>query len=620
MSEFAHLASRMEQRARQHPKAFPLWVLALSYLGWVYVALIVATILGLIGGLALAAFYLRQAVAIKLALKLGIPLLVLAGLILRALWVKLEPPQGIAVGREQAPRLFTLIDELRARLQIPRLTSVVVTDDFNAAVSQTPRLGLLGWYRRDLILGLPLMHALSPTQFKAVLGHEFGHLSGAHGRRGVRIYRARQAWYQLMTALETDRHWGTKLFRRFFEWYAPYFGACSLGLARLHELEADRMAAELTTAEAIGEALIRVELLGASAAQRFWSEVQHRVGVDPDPPPGVYAEMRDALAAPPMEPMHALLQPALQRTTGGDDTHPALSERLRALAVSPEPPRPITDNAAEQLLGDLDRTLTEELSRKWAAGVREQWREEHRRRVQERERLTVLEDAVRTRPLLPQEEWERAALTEETLGPEAALPLYLTFVAAHPEHASALFAAGRLRLEREDPEGIGLLERAMAQDVDAVLPACQLILAHLSAKGAPPEDVARYVERADRGRELLQRAAAERESISVNDSFGRHAACEAHLSALRQALESQVGLTAAWLIRKEVQHLPERPLHVLLVEPRTRAKEKSGDWARRLAAELPLPGECFVVVLDSSTKALKRRATELSVPVWEAPA
>jgi hypothetical protein len=34
-------------------------------------------------------------------------------------------------------------------------------DDFNAAVVQAPRLGLFGWYRNYLLIGLPLAKALT---------------------------------------------------------------------------------------------------------------------------------------------------------------------------------------------------------------------------------------------------------------------------------------------------------------------------------------------------------------------------------------------------------------------------------------------------------------------------
>ena len=46
---------------------------------------------------------------------------------------------------------------------------------------QLPRLGIFGWYRNYLIIGMPLMKSLTCEQFKAVLAHEFGHLAKVTG-------------------------------------------------------------------------------------------------------------------------------------------------------------------------------------------------------------------------------------------------------------------------------------------------------------------------------------------------------------------------------------------------------------------------------------------------------
>ena len=98
---------------------------------------------------------------------------------------------------------------------VPKVHEVLLTHDFNAAIAQVPRLGLFGFHKNYLILGLPLMMALSLDQFRAVLAHEFGHLSGAHGRFGSWIYRIRRSWYQLMANLEHQQHWGAFIFDRF---------------------------------------------------------------------------------------------------------------------------------------------------------------------------------------------------------------------------------------------------------------------------------------------------------------------------------------------------------------------------------------------------------------------
>ena len=164
----------------------------------------------------------------------------------------------------EAGRLFALADELTAKLAAPHIHTVLITHDFNAAVSQVSRLGVFGWPHNYLLVGLPLMEALTPVQFSAVLAHELGHLSGRHGRFAGWIYRVRQTWVQLMVRLERERRWGVFIFSWFINWYAPYFNAYSFVLARRHEYEAD--AAAVPCVEIEGEHICRL----AGRPVTFW--------------------------------------------------------------------------------------------------------------------------------------------------------------------------------------------------------------------------------------------------------------------------------------------------------------------------------------------------------------
>ena len=100
----------------------------------------------------------------------------------RSLFVKIPAPAGRRVRREDAPELFAMIDEVIAASRAPRPHNVLLNWDFKCRVQQRPRFGWPGWTRDFLVLGVPLMAALTPEQFKAVLAHEFGHLRG--GPRG----------------------------------------------------------------------------------------------------------------------------------------------------------------------------------------------------------------------------------------------------------------------------------------------------------------------------------------------------------------------------------------------------------------------------------------------------
>ena len=171
-------------------------------------------------------------------------------------------PEGRFITRGQAPELFAVLDGLRKKLRGPPIHHVLITGDFNAGIVQVPRLGVAGWPANYLLLGLPLMQALSGQHIEAVLAHEYGHLAGAHGRFASWIYRVRLAWAQLAATLEETAQWSALLFRRFFAWYAPYFAAYTFVLARANEYDADRCSADIVGADIAADALVSVAVKG----------------------------------------------------------------------------------------------------------------------------------------------------------------------------------------------------------------------------------------------------------------------------------------------------------------------------------------------------------------------
>src|SRR5262249_43481952 len=106
---------------------------------------------------------------VKILIPVTIGVLILVAAILRSLWVHVPEPPGMGLEREQAVPLFLEIDRLRTRLGVPRFHRVILTDDLNAAVVQVPRLGIFGWQKNFLMIGVPLMLVLPPEEFQAVL-------------------------------------------------------------------------------------------------------------------------------------------------------------------------------------------------------------------------------------------------------------------------------------------------------------------------------------------------------------------------------------------------------------------------------------------------------------------
>jgi Zn-dependent protease with chaperone function len=596
------LVRRIEPLAREDPKRYRLRVGLLGALGYAYIAIALFVLA------ALAVLVVALAISGPGALiKLIVPIAALGWIILRSLWVKIEPPEGIELKRDDAPELFEMLDEVRAAVDGPKLHRVLVDSELNAGIVQVPRLGPLGWQRNYLVIGLPLVEALTPDEFRAVIAHEMGHLSKRHGRFSAWVYRVRATWFQLLSTLEEKRHWGSALFRRFFEWYVPYFNAYSFVLMRSHEFEADKAAAEAAGPRAAGSALTHLRFAGRVLDTEYWPEVYGAARKREEPPEAAFTPLTQVLpAVRARKERKRWLRDELELAAETTDTHPSLADRLQALGVDPdELIRPDGErqgeSAAQRYLGSIRDDLLARVDSDWRAAVLPVWREQWLEAEKGRARLQELRGQS---SLGVDELREKAVLTEELDDRDQALPLYREVLEASPEDPQANFAVGRLLLARGDDGGLQHLERAMKNDPDAVLAGCEVAIGYLREQGRKDE-AEKYRARGERHLELLAAAGEEREDLSVDDDLGPHDLSEELVERVRRAVETYDEVGSAYLVRKRLRHLDdEYPLYVIGLIPRHRWRQlwkeadDDGDpsLADRVADSIELPVDFTVVV------------------------
>ncbi|WP_214325167.1 M48 family metallopeptidase [Nonomuraea sediminis] len=110
------------------------------------------------------------------------------------------PDDAEVLTRQDAPRLYQLVDEIGARAGAPRTDVVVLSGDINASY------GTYGLRRRRVLtLGYPLWLVLTPQERIALLGHELAHSSNGDSRHGVVVGTAFGALAELRSAARSDR-------------------------------------------------------------------------------------------------------------------------------------------------------------------------------------------------------------------------------------------------------------------------------------------------------------------------------------------------------------------------------------------------------------------------------
>lgn len=576
-AEYNALVSRLEAEAARAPERLRLRVRLLVALGYGYVLAILGTAIVVSLLLVLA---LLTGTATVAALKLLIVVAPVTFLIARSLWIRIGIPEGIALPRGAAPVLEARVREIRRALRAPRVDTILLTDQFNAAVTQVPRLGIFGAPRTYLMLGLPLLYALGPRQFDAVLAHEFGHLSGAHPKLGLWVHRVGGVWNMLLQQLEQSRSWGKGLFERFFKWYVPRLNAYGFVMSRRDEYAADADAARVTSPEAMGEALVALELRAVSYTRYFWPRVWERAEHEPQPPATSWSLLTTAFRGNDDAPERQVaLRFGLRRRSIPDDTHPSLRERLHALGllratgaegtgeVTEEVQRlivPVEHTAAEHYLGEVARERIAAWESRWRGEVGKNWGQRHHDVKASRARMAELKGRLEQGPeLTPQEMWELADRSADVDGIRASAAFLRRAAEMDPKNAVSRFLLGRALLEDGDEAGLPLLREAMAIDPEAV-PMCEMLIRSFAA-GMGDRDAVRQADERLHALHASQEAArAERQTVTPQDALISAGISEADLLRMADLVRSVQGVKEVWIARKKVRQDPTRPFYVIL--------------------------------------------------------
>lgn len=487
--QYQYLVRRLELEAHANPARFRSKVLAVS--GVAYLTLALALVLmAVLGALAfhLARDHRHSWLLFQLAL-MGLGLLGILYTVLRAFLTRLPPPAGRELQREEAPRLFELIDRVRAKLDGPPLHRVIVDRSFNAAIAQVPRFGLFGGHRNHLVLGLPYLLAMSTREMAATLAHEYGHLAGAHGKMSAWVYRQRLTFGALMDKVQdSEGNWFNSLLHGGLRRFAPYFNACTFVLSREHEYEADAAASRAAGRGANARGLCRGELAGRWFAEDFWPQVYAQAGHRASPQIPPFAALRTAFVASQHEwSTEARLREALARGSDLHDTHPCLRDRLDAIGHPAALPPPVEHSAAETLLGSFIGPLLREFDEAWWAEERTQWQAHYRQQSDYRRK--VMELSARPLAELGLFDLQEYASALAGCGREAdALPVLEHLLGRDDSPLPrARLLYGRLLLAADDGRGLDELARAAAADERLGEQCAQLGYAYLAPRRGAAE-------------------------------------------------------------------------------------------------------------------------------------
>ncbi len=605
ISAFEHMVAKAEQSAKSNMHLYKLKLGLYALLGYAVIFGIVIALFSLVGGVIAAAFFSTSLLLILLKKKIFLVIFPTIWILLKSLWVKFESPKGYVMERKKFPRLYLEIDRLRESLKAPKIHEVILTPELNASITQTPRLGVFGWNKNTLTLGLELLLTLSPKQARAVIAHEFGHLSGNHSHFNTWIYRIRLSWYRIMHAFDNEHTVGAKMMAYFFDWYAPRFAAYSFALARANEFEADAIAADLTSVESAGGALIHTHVTGPYIDNNYWGVFFKKADVLPKPEHAPWIGLRDfvRLHQPACDELSNSLQEELRRETVYDDTHPCLQDRLEALSAGTLMPKSVKITAAEVWFGRKFQQVIDDFDSDWMQYNQEKWNDRYKYVTESKKSLAILNERDNSE-LSDDELWQKSTLSEEFGSVSEALTLYQSYQGRCPDDAAAAFVIGRILYNQNDESFLQPMKKALTRP-DLVIDACEYAYYYLKDKSRD-EEAEWWREQADAQMKIDYESQCERSTLEPKDALEKAEVSEKNLKHVVEILKANGNVKKAWIVAKKLDHYPESPAYALAIV--TKGFFLSYDKiTENIAEHIQLDCSLFVVARAGDHKSMAKK-------------
>lgn len=301
---------------------------------YVSIPMLILAVLGMVG----AAYYLFQVVGqipLRLAAFMAIAALYTIYAIVRSIFARSKDRDpGRALSRDQAPRLWSLTEEVAKRLRTEPIEAIYVTPGTEIGVLE--RGGMLaqtrGQSRRELVLGLGALPGMTQGQFRAILAHEYGHFSNRDTAGGSLARRVRFTMHQL--ALRLALAGQARIYNPawlFVNGFYRIFQRITLGASRLQEILADRYAALAYGADDLANGLTHI--------MRQSLQFNMQVSEEIDRARQAERELANLYSLPPLETgtsraeFEAQLKVLMERPTSAYDSHPAPKDRLELLTA-----------------------------------------------------------------------------------------------------------------------------------------------------------------------------------------------------------------------------------------------------------------------------------------------
>ena len=242
-------------------------------------------------------------------------------------WDRFVAP-GPRLDPKRYSELFAQVRAIARQVGQKMPADIYVVPDVNAFVSE--RGGVMGLgSRRIMGIGLPLLQALTVSQFRAVVAHEFGHFYGGDTKLSPWVYKTRLAIGRTIQGL------GRSAIAIPFRWYGMQFLRITQSISRRQEFMADELAARVVGTQPLIQGLRAIS--GAAPAFQAYlrDEIVPAAQAGFCPPLAQGFTLFLSVPAIDDKVKKTIAREVATGETNPYDSHPSLPERIAALQALP---------------------------------------------------------------------------------------------------------------------------------------------------------------------------------------------------------------------------------------------------------------------------------------------
>jgi len=202
-----------------------------------------------------------------------ITLLLSAQISYRMIVTRPVPAVGFTMPESKIPKVYEVVQRMQSHFKRPVIHKIIISANYELDIIKTPRWMLPVWSTNTLVIGLPMLICLTPSQFEHMVARRIGQFSKQHNMITNWLYQLNGIWQQYSIIYGKQKFVESRLLKLFFMIFSIIYKRFTVTVARMDEFNADAYAMELYFHEDICEMITTDALCRWYLEQRYWPAI-----------------------------------------------------------------------------------------------------------------------------------------------------------------------------------------------------------------------------------------------------------------------------------------------------------------------------------------------------------